>query len=147
MGCDLIHEKSFKALVISIHAPAWGATLVSATPSKRPIFQSTHPRGVRQIIPSLFVHNFMISIHAPAWGATFSTAAQNIFLLQISIHAPAWGATAVRILALIGILFQSTHPRGVRLSISSIILRFAYFNPRTRVGCDYFRYPSSLSVP
>ena len=56
-----------------------------------------------------------ISIHAPAWGATisFRFAAFDIF---ISIHAPAWGATgAMRKKSEKYGLFQSTHPRGVRL--------------------------------
>ena len=57
-------------LIISIHAPAWGAT------------------------PGADAHRLVriISIHAPAWGATIEcnmTQAE----LAISIHAPAWGAT------------------------------------------------------
>ena len=58
---------------VSIHAPAWGATL-----------------GFRQA-----KNPALVSIHAPAWGATdewepsWSDA-------EVSIHAPAWGATARR---------------------------------------------------
>ena len=48
MGRDLIQCRADIALTISIHAPAWGATLF-----KRHILA----------IPR-------ISIHAPAWGAT-----------------------------------------------------------------------------
>ena len=34
-------------------------------------------------------------------------------------------------------LFQSTHPRGVRLDNGEHMdARSGYFNPRTRVGCD-----------
>lgn len=33
----------------------------------------------------------------------------------ISIHAPTWGATLAQREALTKLLFQSTHPRGVRL--------------------------------
>ena len=57
-------------LPISIHAPAWGATL---------------PCGARKRF-------FGISIHAPAWGAT-KGGAGVIMVDPISIHAPAWGAT------------------------------------------------------
>ena len=32
--------------------------------------------------------------------------------------------------------FQSTHPSGVRLVCFGLASRFAYFNPRTPVGCD-----------
>ena len=34
-------------------------------------------------------------------------------------------------------IFQSTHPRGVRLNLHRICFRIkTYFNPRTHVGCD-----------
>ena len=32
--------------------------------------------------------------------------------------------------------FQSTHPRGVRLSNSKSLFYYKRFNPRTREGCD-----------
>ena len=55
---------------VSIHAPAWGATLSMVRP----------------------LTALSVSIHAPAWGATdwigYSTYGYNV-----SIHAPAWGAT------------------------------------------------------
>ena len=35
-------------VVISIHAPTWGATLNSILFRSNFLFQSTHPRGVRQ---------------------------------------------------------------------------------------------------
>ena len=55
---------------VSIHAPAWGATLLSACHNRR---QS-------------------VSIHAPAWGATKSST-KGFAGIPVSIHAPAWGAT------------------------------------------------------
>ena len=57
--------------LVSIHAPAWGAT--------SPLNEYTM--------------TFKVSIHAPAWGAT-SVNYENGKKLQVSIHAPAWGATA-----------------------------------------------------
>ena len=58
---------------------------------------------------------------------------------HISIHAPTWGATGKLSLYFIFFLFQSTHPRGVRLgSLCFYYGCFAYFNPRTHVGCDFF---------
>ena len=50
VGCDSIYSPYIKLLVVSIHAPAWGATFQLVT-----IFQLDH-----------------VSIHAPAWGATWS---------------------------------------------------------------------------
>ncbi len=59
--------------VVSIHAPAWGAT----------------PQSGR------FWMDAAVSIHAPAWGATHLGGDVWRFA-KVSIHAPAWGATARR---------------------------------------------------
>ncbi len=56
--------------MVSIHAPAWGATGGD--------IDAFH-------VPA-------VSIHAPAWGATSKLTFLNKNLL-VSIHAPAWGAT------------------------------------------------------
>ena len=56
--------------LVSIHAPAWGATA----------------HGWR------FSGQGKVSIHAPAWGATAGRL-QPFDLVHVSIHAPAWGAT------------------------------------------------------
>ena len=147
--------------VVSIHAPAWGATSDVPAPNMQAL----------------------VSIHAPAWGATpagwcrprsggtcFNPRTRvgcDFTFMQypspkgrVSIHAPAWGATAAwrcrpRWLRCFnprtrvgcdgpgqadvgqGVMFQSTHPRGVRLgSKSRLTPSLSSFNPRTRVGCD-----------
>ena len=81
--------------LVSIHAPAWGATSpVVASPvpisssfnprtrvgcdlpssmalmASATVFQSTHPRGVRQLAVQQHALGQVVSIHAPAWGAT-----------------------------------------------------------------------------
>ena len=82
---------------VSIHAPAWGATLV--------VTEAVHRVGP-------------VSIHAPAWGAT-SQRPKGGQRSRVSIHAPAWGATCpCEVRRLAKSRFQSTHPRGVRLGIS-----------------------------
>ena len=82
--------------------------------------------------------------------------------LDVSIHAPAWGATGqVQTMRDKLLVFQSTHPRGVRpqfagrssryvlvsihapawgatLMLSPLLLSVLRFNPRTRVGCDFW---------
>ena len=146
------------------------------------MFQSTHPRGVRhkamkEIVTDnavsihapargatfLFAHTSVrekVSIHAPARGATFSRTVKFTMREIVSIHAPARGATSCVPHPLRLSLFQSTHPRGVRLRdkhIMMIIMKFQSthprgvrlgvsivgtyqttqgFNPRTREGCD-----------
>ena len=101
-------------------------------------FQSTHPRGVRRIrrpyrawiftcfnprtrvgCDSLLLlrrqNRLNVSIHAPAWGATHP-ASRLAPPVAVSIHAPAWGATVILVYpGAIPVVFQSTHPRGVRL--------------------------------
>ncbi len=104
-----------------------------------PVFQSTHPRGVRQgQIPRRKASN-SVSIHAPTRGATPGRSGFR-FIADVSIHAPTRGATvsdgcggAVSIHAptrgaterrfFVGQCdsgFQSTHPRGVRRVPTSV---------------------------
>ena len=70
MGCDSGSGATGTLTVVSIHAPAWGAT--------HPVIGFFNPR--------------FVSIHAPAWGATVVVRV-GVELTQVSIHAPAWGAT------------------------------------------------------
>jgi len=104
---------------VSIHAPTWGATDYPFHAFVAEMFQSTHPRGVRQF-SILFAHYterfnprthvgcdsaargilksaIRVSIHAPTWGATRT---ETGFLMNsyVSIHAPTWGATPQSVL-------------------------------------------------
>ena len=77
-----------------------------------------------------------VSIHAPAWGAT-GNGRTMMDALKVSIHAPAWGATDHRrLLPRLTIKFQSTRPRGARLSTRPSQRLSQSFNPRARVGRD-----------
>ena len=109
---------------VSIHAPAWGATVRDACLGA----------------------SLLVSIHAPAWGATCPRLIFNVSDECVSIHAPAWGATQeLRSPCGSRSRFQSTHPRGVRRIPAGHRRRrhHAGFNPRTRVGCDCFHVLSS----
>ena len=100
---------------ISIHAPAWGATRCSFC-NQHPCvkFQSTHPHGVR-----LFQHQ------------------QQALDQTISIHAPAWGATALSVFACFSSAYFNPRTRmGCDCYVSSHSLCLGNFNPRTRMGCD-----------
>ena len=123
------------SLQISIHAPAWGATLRRSTAISSPrisihapawgatgtcvfFFQildiSIHAPAWGATLHYLcFICKKCISIHAPAWGAT-CTSAISSWIFFISIHAPAWGATQSTIRSAQKSEFQSTHPHGVR---------------------------------
>ena len=129
-------------VIISIHAPARGATIVGTSNTYQFEFQSTLPRGERLAILPPFLpcsSNFnprsregsdvglpltlphaTISIHAPARGATTEEYCKLPNKL-ISIHAPARGATDIFLpCRLLLVLFQSTLPRGERLPISEL---------------------------
>ena len=140
VGRDFGGRFATSGLEISIRAPAWGAT---------------HPErlsGLRQVV----------SIHAPAWGATSSTPplqqSSPCFNPRARVGRDSWIATVIPIRR----WFQSTRPRGARLSMNRfqyLVLRFQStrprgarlripssptprpcFNPRARVGRDH---PSS----
>ena len=114
VGSDLGVPPYILGVGISIHAPAWGATITLPRLFTAPsLFQSTLPRGERRtttqsgsrqcyfnprsrvgsdiLCPCPAVGR-VISIHAPAWGATRAVCAYP-HGCYISIHAPAWGAT------------------------------------------------------
>ena len=90
-GSDGRRAQSGTKCHVSIHAPARGATSVSRPFVPLRGFQSTLPRGERQLL------NFLKA------------------LLEVSIHAPARGATNPRSEERLTTKFQSTLPRGERL--------------------------------
>ena len=94
-GATKMVASSRRVLPVSIHAPAWGATSTSTTMRARQLFQSTLPRGERHGSRAFNFEEKLVSIHAPAWGATHRRSA-NYPLQNVSIHAPAWGATKNR---------------------------------------------------
>ena len=139
-------EKMTPGGKVSIHAPAWGATAQNPVSDVETYwFQSTHPRGVRHQDAHMPHDAAPVSIHAPAWGAT---SAQ-----KLGSSSPAlFQSTHPRGVRLQGMQicrgvkgFQSTHPRGVRrIPRCRPPFRRCGFNPRTRVGCDFFRVKPPL---
>ncbi len=101
--------------MISIHAPARGATKEKSAPARISSFQSTLPRGERLYSGQYTCSSCAISIHAPARGATKVTVHFNQNHSNISIHAPARGATG---------------------DAKDIWLAVRNFNPRSREGSD-----------
>jgi len=107
------------AVGVSIHAPARGATGISASLRPYAWFQSTRPHGARRAGCSDARGDSHVSIHAPARGATQCCRSwcRNY---QVSIHAPARGATA-----------------GLRVPTTT-----TGFNPRARTGRDHISAPA-----
>ena len=56
------------------------------------MFQSTLPRGERQVQRPTAKRRGRVSIHAPTWGAT-QVVCVGRHVHSVSIHAPTWGAT------------------------------------------------------
>ena len=136
-GATSVGSQEDLSAAISIHAPTRGATRIPATSQYFERFQSTLPRGERRAYPKSRLGGYYISIHAPTRGATelryFGDTPPVHFnprshegsdsrrILQggrsgISIHAPTRGATVLSVVLIVGELFQSTLPRGERLS-------------------------------
>ena len=135
-GCDAESSSGIADVAVSIHAPTRGATAMVRTYGESGLFQSTHPRGVRHDARDGFAHfgRFQsthprgvrhspsacfrilnsVSIHAPTRGATVPDSSEHVGV-GVSIHAPTRGATGSLSIHRSKAMFQSTHPRGVRL--------------------------------
>ena len=68
-GATILFISLSSLLNVSIHAPAWGATFNLALSYLSAMFQSTPPHGGRRNIKEV-AKMYLVSIHAPAWGAT-----------------------------------------------------------------------------
>ena len=108
-------------MLVSIHAPTWGATMTCDRPKSAQAFQSTRPRGARQ---------GKQGGHRPS---------------GVSIHAPTWGATNALLQGVVAQLFQSTRPRGARLRTPKVPLLIISFNPRAHVGRDTLHRPMTAT--
>src|SRR5690348_16836536 len=80
--------------IVSIHAPARGATRLAAESRQGGQIVSIHARarGATGVDVERGVGEEGVSIHAPARGATHRAGADRR-ALDVSIHAPARGAT------------------------------------------------------
>ena len=115
VGCDCFLRIQTTYMLVSIHAPAWGATVAKTSILVGEMaFQSTHPRGVRRSAGwSKYPTRQFQSTHPR--GVRRLRGSFLVVFSQVSIHAPAWGATSGENMASsTSSEFQSTHPRGVR---------------------------------
>ena len=145
MGCDIRHLYVRHYLLVSIHAPAWGATVVSAVVIWLAVkFQSTHPHGVRH-------YDAQAALADVTFQSTHPHGVRLIPLFAL-ISMPKFQSThphGVRHADLnlkhSGTEFQSTHPHGVRPRSDIFQQLDNGFNPRTRMGCDSLRRCISTS--
>ena len=154
---DSVHSST----LISIHAPAWGATSSRISIRFCGRFQSTLPRGERLLqlvflcgsqsfqstLPrgerrkrrgwsnGTFDFNPRSRVGSDQWKKDFFT-----HFSDISIHAPAWGATLNQTKA--GQDYLDFNPRsrvGSDRACTAGWMLIPYFNPRSRVGSDIRR--------
>ena len=113
-GSDILPRRVSIDYIVSIHAPARGATRRCNSKPALVRFQSTLPRGERL--------NAEVGIDV---GISFNPRSRagsdlyNLFIMdrvKVSIHAPARGATYTKRASHWTEEFQSTLPRGERLS-------------------------------
>ena len=122
------------------------------------VFQSTLPRGERQLFEVANAAVKSISIHAPTRGATFANAIKldkllfqstlprgerhsvciNFFCaLKISIHAPTRGATRCSYkLTNMSLISIHAPTRGATMTSTGYVRRMCNFNPRSHEGSD-----------
>ena len=135
-GSIILSYKDDKCICVSIHAPTRGATPSYANSNRqRKWFQSTHPRGVRQVL-------FSERLTKTGFNPRTHEGCDNI-LTKLTFQIKKFQSThprgvrqhksqAVRLTE----KFQSTHPRGVRHDMLLKIANTLCFNPRTHEGCD-----------
>ena len=135
MGCDLQPQPRSPARDISIHAPTWGATRLSADTWVVLTFQSTHPRGVRLASSvALIISSRFQSTHPRGVRRWPRTRPGSMRYFNPRTHV---GCDIIEMsMSPVTRLFQSTHPRGVRPFDSFASHGIGHFNPRTHVGCD-----------
>ena len=115
VGCDCRTGGTMNASLISIHAPAWGATGV----------------GISSVF---FARDFN-----PRTRVGCDEGFQKLWDWLKDFNPRTRVGCDPNRIKIIWMLptFQSTHPRGVRqLYCFQLALLCGNFNPRTRVGCD-----------
>jgi len=152
-------------MLVSIHAPARGATDLCTNKTLKMLFQSTHPQGVRRDDCRLWGAGESFNPRTRK-GCDFLYGNNNKTKLCFNPRTRK-GCDPPQLLIVAGMQkFQSTHPQGVRLydvcgifGIQSVSIHapargatgvsafqnplFECFNPRTRKGCDLVCCPLS----
>ena len=142
-----VQKRAKKSSAISIHAPAWGATTTSGSAASASSYFNPRTRVGCDKIKKYVAVQGRISIHAPAWGATWLRRGLDPRRQHFNPRTRV-GCDMQRDLNMrLREIFQSTHPRGVRLTPTSPALTTTFdFNPRTRVGCDPAATPAARAT-
>ena len=121
--------------LISIHAPAKGATSLPPYTDTFAVFQSTLPRRERLRSAPHALHGFNFNPRSREGSDGY--VLRILHSSGISIHAPAKGATSFRIrIAIFRDYFNPRSREGSDGTRDSFIDLAGYFNPRSREGSD-----------
>ena len=120
---------------ISIHAPQWGATSAKPTTTDESEFQSTHPSGVRLLSIALVTPLSHFNPRTPV-GCDWMQARGLLRMAYFNPRTPVGCDAQWSFGRRLQMLFQSTHPSGVRRPSTRRASPTRHFNPRTPVGCD-----------
>ena len=99
-------------------------------------FQSTHPHGVRRLI--VVVSRTITKSFNPRTHTGCDHLGKTVVLRQDGFNPRTHTGCDMVLYKVMAnlILFQSTHPHGVRLNIRGLLYIAISFNPRTHTGCD-----------
>ena len=109
-----LHKNQLQWRVVSIHAPAWGATTPAATGTGSGTFQSTRPRGARRMASNDRSYNISFQSTRPR-GARHEGLSLNLQLVVFQSTRPRGARRVHHRRNHRGQTFQSTRPRGARL--------------------------------
>ena len=125
-----------KSIIISIHAPAKGATSLLEPSNDSEVISIHAPaKGATGGLYSLSTIN-TISIHAPAKGATHQTTLKYLLITYFNPRSREGSDDSGAAAVLSPDIFQSTLPRRERRFLYFSFFVRLNFNPRSREGSD-----------
>ena len=118
VGCDISQVLDCSQIrKVSIHAPAWGATRGACrVVSRQKRFNPRTRVGCDAATGDVHQTDGLVSIHAPAWGATYRGFSNIFFKCGFNPRTRVGCDRRATEKHRSCLLFQSTHPRGVRRS-------------------------------
>ena len=123
-GATMAHLEDGGWAGVSIHAPAWGATWPQGSVRPWPGFQSTRPHGARRGC-GCGTGRGVGSFNPRARMGRDGVPMAKPVIEAVSIHAPAWGAT---------------------MDAATSATPISCFNPRARMGRDFLHRAPFLVV-
>ena len=111
--------RAITGVIVSIHAPAWGATGAGRISRGRPRSFNPRARVGRDLVHRRRAQTGRVSIHAPAWGATFLHPAVADPYRGFNPRARVGRDATRQDSRECGSQFQSTRPRGARPPMNS----------------------------